>query len=149
MEADEARAELNQVGAQQRNAVEAVAGWRWPRWYLGATAVLMFGISVVMDFSNQAAFLIVVYCCGVSLLQNRLVRTVQLRQQHQTFAVTWPSLALIVLVSGIYALCRVGLDSLGAKAPSTIAGAVMTVAYLALSPLAQRMSGDRLRRRGA
>src|SRR6185312_9712664 len=91
------------IEARQAQAVREAASWRWPWWYVAATAALMVGISVAMDFGQDPAALIVVYCCGASLLQIPLAaRTrVRLHRSRSTFRVNWPLAAL--LLAGAYA----------------------------------------------
>ena len=102
--------------------------WRWPGWYVAATAALMVGISVAMDFGQDPAMLIVVYCCGVSLLQIPLAARmrVRLHRSRNTFRVNWPQGALLLTVAGVYVLARTALGTVGAPLPSTLAGLLMT-----------------------
>ena len=92
MDMDDARAGMADIEARQAQAVREAASWRWPRWYLAATAALMVGISVAMDFGQYPAMLIVVYCCGVSLLQIPLAARmrVRLHRSRNTLRVNWP-----------------------------------------------------------
>lgn len=146
MDADEARAGLAGIEAAQGQAVREAASWRWPWWYVTATAALMLGTAIAMDFDQDPALLTVAYCCGVSLLQIPLTARmrVRLHRSRVTFGVNWPLAALLVAVAGVYVLARVALDAVGAPAPSTLAGLLMTGAYAAGLPLAQQMTARRL-----
>src|SRR5882724_1615847 len=105
------------IEARQAQAVREAASWRWPWWYVAATAALMVGISVAMDFDQDPAMFIVVYCCGASLL--------------------------LIAVAGVYVLARMALGAAGAPLPSTLAGLLMAGAYAAGLPLAQQMTARR------
>jgi hypothetical protein len=146
MDADEARAGMADIEAAQGQAVREAASWRWPLWYVAATAALMLGTAIAMDFDQDPVLLIVVYCCGASLLQIPLTARmrVRLHRSRLTLGVNWPLAALLVAVAGVYALARVALDAAGAPAPSTLAGLLMAGAYAAGLPLAQRMTARRL-----
>ena len=150
MDFDDARAGMADIEARQAQAVREAASWRWPWWYPAATAALMVGISVAMDFEQDPAMLIVVYCCGVSLLQVPLAaRTrVRLHRSRSTFRVNWPLGALLLAVAGVYVLARTGLGAAGAPLPSTLAGLLMAGAYTAGLPAAQQMTARRLLARG-
>src|SRR4249920_640775 len=91
------------IEARQAQAVREAASWRWPWWYVAATAALMVGISVVMDFGQDPAMLIVVYCAGVSLLQIPLAARIRVRlhRSRRTFRVNCTLAAL--LMAGAYA----------------------------------------------
>ena len=144
MDFDDARAGMADIQAGQAQAVREAARWRWPRWYVAATAALMLGVSVAMDFGQDAAVLIVVYCCGVSLLQIPLAARMRIRlhRSRVTFRVNWPQAALLIAVAGVYVLARVALDAAGAPLPSTLAGLVTAGVYAAGLPLAQRMTAQ-------
>src|SRR5690348_16413841 len=146
MDSDEARADLSGIEAAQAHAVREAASFSWPWWYVAATAALMLAISVAMDFDDNAALFLVVYCCGVSLLHIPLTaRTrVRLHRSRNTFRVNWPQAALLVAVAGVYVLARVVLGAAGAPLPSTLAGLMTVGAYAAGLPLAQRMTARRL-----
>lgn len=146
MDIDDARARLAGIEAAQARAVREAASFRWPWWYLAATAALMLAISAAMDFDDNAALFTVVYCCGASLLQIPLTaRTrVRLHRSRTTFRVNWPLAALLVAVAGVYLAARVVLGAAGAPLPSTLAGIVMAGVYAAGLPLAQRMTAQRL-----
>ena len=150
MDIDDARTGMADIEARQAQAVREAAGWRWPWWYVAATAALMVGISVAMDFDQDPATLIVVYCCGVSFLQIPLAaRTrVRLHRSRTTFRVNWPQGALLLTVAGVYVLARVALGAAGAPLPSTLAGLLMAAAYAAGLPAAQQMTARRLLARG-
>lgn len=146
MDIDDARAGLSGIEAAQAHAVREAASFRWPWWYVAATAVLMLAISAAMDFDDNAALFLLVYCCGVSLLQIPLTaRTrVRLHRSRSTFRVNWPQAALLIAVAGVYVLARVALGAAGAPLPSTLAGVVMAAVYAAGLPLVQRMTARRL-----
>jgi hypothetical protein len=146
MDADEARAGMADIEAAQGQAVREAASWRWPLWYVAATAALMLGTAIAMDFDQDPVLLIMVYCCGASLLQIPLTARmrVRLHRSRVTFGVNWPLAALLVAVAGVYALARGALDAAGAPAPSTLAGLLMAGAYAVGLPLAQRMTARRL-----
>ena len=150
MDFDDARAGMADIQAGQAQAVREAARWRWPRWYVAATAALMLGVSVAMDFGQDAALLIVVYCCGVSLLQIPLAaRTrIRLHRSRVTLRVNWPLGALLIAVAGVYVLARMALGAVGAPLPSTLAGLLMAGAYAAGLPAAQQMTARRLLARG-
>ena len=145
MEFDDARAGMADIEARQAQAVREAASWRWPWWYVAATA-LMVGISVVMDFGQDPAMLIVVYCAGVSLLQIPLAARIRVRlhRSRSTFRVNWPLAALLLAVAAVYVLARMALGAAGAPLPSTLAGLLMAGAYAAGLPLAQQMTARRL-----
>ena len=96
MEFDDARAGMADIEARQAQAVREAASWRWPWWYVAATAALMVGISVAMDFGQDPAMFIVVYCVGASLLQIPLAARIRVRlhRSRSTFRVNWPLAAL-------------------------------------------------------
>jgi hypothetical protein len=146
MDADGARAGMADIEAAQGQAVREAASWRWPRWYVTATAALMLGTAIAMDFDQDPALLILVYCCGVSLLQIPLTarKRVRLHRSRVTFGVNWPLAALLVAVAGVYVLARLALDAAGAPVPSTLTGLLMAGAYAAGLPLAQQMTARRL-----
>jgi hypothetical protein len=146
VDTDDARAGMAGIEAAQGQAVREAASWRWPRWYLAATAALMLGTAIAMDVGQDPALLILAYCCSVSLLQIPLTARmrVRLHRSRVTFGVNWPLAALLVAVAGVYVLARVALDAAGAPAPSTLAGLLMAGAYAAGLPLAQRMTARRL-----
>ena len=123
MDFDDARAGMADIEARQAQAVREAARWRWPRWYVAATAALMVGISVAMDFGQDPALLIVVYCCGVSLLQIPLAARIRVRlhRSRTTLRVNWPQGALLLAVAGVYVLARIALGAAGAPWPSTLA----------------------------
>ena len=150
MDIDDAQAGLSGIEAAQAHAVREAASFRWPWWYVAATAALMLAISAAMDFYDNAALFLVVYCCGVSLLQIPLTaRTrVRLHRSRSTFRVNWPQAALLIAVAGVYVLVRVALGAAGAPLPSTLAGVVTAAAYAAGLPLAQRMTARRLQAAG-
>ena len=150
MDFDDARAGMADIEARQAQAVREAASWRWPWWYPAATAALMVGISVAMDFGQDPAMLIVVYCCGVSLLQIPLAARmrVRLRRSRTTLRVNWPQGALLLAVAGVYVLARIALGAAGAPWPSTLAGLLMAAAYAAGLPAAQQMTARRLLARG-
>ena len=150
MDFDDARAGMADIEARQAQAVREAASWRWPWWYPAATAALMVGISVAMDFGRDPAMLIVVYCCGVSLLQIPLAARmrVRLHRSRSTFRVNWPLGALLIAVAGVYVLARITLGAAGAPLPSTLAGLVMAAAYAGGLPAAQQMTARRLLARG-
>jgi hypothetical protein len=143
---DDARAGMADIEARQAQAVREAASWQWPWWYVAATAALMVGIAVAMDFDQDPAMLIVVYCCGVSLLQIPLAARmrVRLHRSRNTFRVNWPQGALLLAVAGVYVLARVALAAAGAPLPSTLAGLLMAAAYAASLPAAQQMTARRL-----
>jgi hypothetical protein len=147
MDFNEAREELAEIQARQAQAVQEASRWRWPWWYVAATAALMLGVSVAMDFSHDTALFTVVYCCGLSLLQVPLARgmRVRLHRSRVTLRVNWPLGALVIAVASVYVLARLGLAAVGSPLPSTIAGAAMAGAYLAGLPAAQQMTARRLR----
>jgi|SRR5689334_3195873 hypothetical protein len=147
MDIDDARSGMAGIEAAQAHAMREVASFRWPWWYVAATAALMLAISAAMDFDDNAALFTVVYCCGVSLLQIPLTARTRLRlhRSRTTFRVNWPKAALLIAVAGAYVLARVALGAAGAPLPSTLAGVVMASVYVAGLPLAQRMTGRRLR----
>src|ERR1700746_3929192 len=99
------------IEARQAQAAREPASWRWPWWCVAPTAALMLGISVAMDFGRDPAMLIVVYCCGVSLLQIPLAATIRVRlhRSRSTFRVNWPQAALLLTVAGVYLLARLAL----------------------------------------
>jgi hypothetical protein len=146
VEFDDARAGMADIEARQAQAVREAASWRWPGWYVAATAALMVGISVAMDFGQDPATLIVVYCCGASLLQIPLAARIRVRlhRSRRTFRVNWPLAALLLTVAGVYVLARMALATAGAPLPSTLAGLLMAGAYGAGLPLAQQMAARRL-----
>jgi hypothetical protein len=146
MDIDDARAGMAHIQAGQARAVREAARWRWPRWYVAATAVLMLGVSVAMDFDQDPAMLIVVYCCGVSLLQIPLAARMRLRlhRSRVTFRVNWPLAALLIAVAAVYVLARLALGAAGAPLPSTLAGVLMAGAYAAGLPAAQQMTARRI-----
>jgi hypothetical protein len=146
VEFDDARAGMADIEARQAQAVREAASWRWPWWYVAATAALMVGISVAMDFGQHPATLIVVYCCGASLLQIPLAARmrVRLHRSRSTFRVNWPLAALLLTVAAVYVLARMALGAAGAPLPSTLAGLLMAGAYAAGLPLAQQMTARRL-----
>ena len=146
MDIDDARAGMSGIEAAQAHAVREAASFRWPWWYVAATAALMLAISAAMDFDDNAALFLVVYCCGVSLLQIPLTaRTrVRLHRSRNTFRVNWPLAALLLAVAGVYVLARMALDAAGAPLPSTLAGLLMAGAYAAGLPVAQQMTARRL-----
>jgi hypothetical protein len=146
MDTDDARAEMAGIEAAQAQAVREAASWRWPRWYIAATAALMLAISAAMDFDHDAALFTVVYCCGVSLLQIPLTARmrVRLHRSRHTSRVNWPQAALLVAVAGVYVLARMALGAAGAPLPSTLAGVLMAGLYAAGLPFAQRMTAQRL-----
>ena len=146
MEFDDARAGMADIEARQAQAVREAASWRWPWWYVAATAALMVGISVAMDFGQDPAMLIVVYCAGASLLQIPLAARmrVRLHRSRSTFRVNWPLAALLLTVAAVYVLARMALGAAGAPLPSTLAGLLMAGAYAAGLPLAQQMTARRL-----
>jgi hypothetical protein len=146
MDIDDARAGMAGIEAAQAQAVREAASFRWPWWYVAATAALMLAISAAMDFDGNAVLFTVVYCCGVSLLQIPVAaRTrVRLHRSRTTFRVSWPQAALLIAVAGIYVLARVTLGAAGAPLPSTLAGVVTAGVYAAGLPLAQRMTARRL-----
>jgi hypothetical protein len=90
--------------------------------------------------------LIVVYCCGASLLQIPLAARIRVRlhRSRRTFRVNWPLAALLLTVAGVYVLARMALATAGAPLPSTLAGLLMAGAYGAGLPLAQQMAARRL-----
>jgi hypothetical protein len=143
---DDARAGMADIEARQAQAVREAANWRWPWWYVAVTAALMVGMSVAMDFGRDPATLIVVYCCGVSLLQIPLAARmrVRLHRSRSTFRVNWPQAALLLAVAGVYLLARLALGAAGAPLPSTLAGLLMAAAYTAGLPAAQQMTARRL-----
>ena len=147
MDIDDARAGLADIQARQAQAVQEAARWRWPRWYVSATTALMVAVSVALDFYHDAALLIVVYCCGVSLLQVPVAAglRVRLHRSRYTLRTTWPLGALLVAVAGVYVLARLVLAAAGAPLPSTIAGVLMASAYAAGLPAAHQMTTRRLR----
>ena len=146
MDIDDAREGLADIEARQAQAVREAASWRWPWWYVAATAALMVGISVAMDFDQDPATLIVVYCCGVSLLQIPLAARmrVRLHRSRGTLRVNWPLGALPLAVAGVYVLARITLGAAGAPLPSTLAGLLMAAVYAAGQPAAQQMTARRL-----
>ena len=146
MDIDDARAGMARIQAGQARAVREAARWRWPWWYVAATAVLMLGVSVAMDFHQDPAMLIVVYCCGVSLLQIPLTARMRLRlhRSRVTFRVNWPLAALLIAVAAVYVLARLTLGAAGAPLPSTLAGVLMAGAYAAGLPAAQQMTARRI-----
>ncbi len=107
MDFDDARAGMADIEARQAQAVREAARWRWPWWYVAATAALMVGISVAMDFDQDPAMFIVVYCCGASLLQIPLAARmrVRLHRSRTTFRVNWPLGALLLAVAAVQG-CR-------------------------------------------
>jgi hypothetical protein len=145
-EMDDARAGMADIKAAQAHVVREAASWRWPWWYVAATVALMLGTAVAMDFGQDPAVLIVVYCCGVSLLQIPLVARmrVRLHRSRATFRVNWPQGALLIAVAAVYALARIALDSVGAPLPSTLAGLLMAGVFAAGLPAAQLMTARRL-----
>jgi hypothetical protein len=147
MDIDDARAGMAGIEAAQAHAVREAASFRWPWWYVAATAALMLAISAAMDFDDNAALFTVVYCCGVSLLQIPLTARTRLRlhRSRTTFRVNWPQAALLIAVAGVYVLARVALGAADAPLPSTLAGLVTAGVYAAGLPLAQRMTARRLR----
>jgi hypothetical protein len=146
MDADDARGRLAGIDAAQALAVREAARWRWPWWYIAATVALMLGTAAAMDFGHDPAVLIVLYCCGVSLLQIPLTTRmrVRLHRSRATFQVNWPLGALLVGVATVYALARVALDVAGAPLPSTLAGLLMAGVYAAGLPAALQMTVRRL-----
>src|ERR1700745_1256978 len=118
---DDARAGMADIEGRQAQAVREAASWRWPWGDMAATAALMVGMSVAMDFGQDPAMLIVVYCCGVSLLQIPLAARmrVRLHRSRSTFRVSWPLAALLVAVAAVYVLARLALGAGGAPLPST------------------------------
>ena len=119
MEFDDARAGMADIEARQAQAVREAASWRWLWWYVAATAALMVGISVVMDFGQDPAMLIVVYCAGVSLLQIPLAAdTGAAAPVPRTFRVNWPLAALLLAVAAVYVLARMALGAVGARCPA-------------------------------
>jgi hypothetical protein len=146
MDMDDARAGMADIEARQAQAVREAASWRWPWWYVAATAALMVGISAAMDFGQDPAMLIVVYCCGVSLLQIPLAARIRVRlhRSRSTLRVNWPLGALLLGVAGVYVLARIVLGAAGAPLPSTLAGLLMAAAYAAGLPAAQQMTARRL-----
>ena len=146
MEFDDARAGMADIEARQAQAVREAASWRWPWWYVAATAALMVGISVAMDFGQVPAMLIVVYCAGVSLLQIPLAARIRVRlhRSRRTFRVNWPLAALLLAVAAVYVLARMALGAVGAPLPSTLAGLLMAGTYAAGLPVAQQMTARRL-----
>jgi hypothetical protein len=146
MDAGDARARMAGIDAAQALAVREAARWRWPWWYIAATVALMLGTAVAMDFGRDPAVLIVLYCCGVSLLQIPLSARmrVRLHRSRATFRVNWPLGALLVAVAAVYVLARVALDAAGAPLPSTLAGLLMAGVYAAGLPAAQQMTARRL-----
>ena len=146
MDTSDARAGLAGIEAAQAQAVREAASWRWPWWYVAATAALMLAISAAMDFGHDAALFTVVYCCGVSLLQIPLTARmrVRLHRSRQTFRVNWPQAALLVAVAGVYVLARMALGAAGAPLPSTLAGVLMAGVYAAGLPVARRMTARRM-----
>jgi len=147
MDIDDARAGMAGIEAAQARAVGEAASFRWPWWYVAATAALLLGISAAMDFHDDAALFTVVYCCGVSLLQIPLAARmrVRLHRSRNTFRVSWPQVALLLAVAGVYVLARVAFGAAGAPLPSTLAGLLTAAVYAAGLPLAQRMIARRLR----
>src|SRR5882724_4142044 len=150
MDIDDARARIAGIETPQAHGVGEGASFRWPWWYVAATAALMVAISAAMDFDENAALFTVVYCCGVSLLQIPLAaRTrVRLHRSRNTFRVNWPQAALLMAVTGVYVLARVALGAADAPLPSTLAGVVTAGVYAAGLPLAQRMTARRLQAAG-
>jgi hypothetical protein len=146
VDTDDARAAMASIKAAQAQAVREAASWRWPWWYVAATAALMLGTAIAMDFGQDPALLTVVYCCGVSLLQIPLTAgmRVRLHRSRVTFGVNWPLAALLVAVAGAYVLARLALDAAGAPVPSTLAGLLMAGGYAAGLPVAQQMTARRL-----
>ena len=134
MDINDARAGLADIQARQAQAVQEAARWRWPRWYVSATTALMVAVSVALDFYHDAALLIVVYCCGVSLLQVPVFLLALLLVR-----------GLVITVAAVYVLSRLALGAVGAPLPSTIAGVLMAGAYVAGLPAAQEMTARRLR----
>src|SRR4029078_10688202 len=94
---------------------------------------------------QHPATLIVVYCCGASLLQIPLAARmrVRLHRSRSTFRVNWPLAALLLTVAVVYVLARMALDAAGAPLPSTLAGLLMAGAYPAGVPLAPEESAAR------
>ena len=150
MDIDDARAGMSGIEAAQAHAVREAASFRWPRWYVASTAALMLAISAAMDFDDNAALFLVVYCCGVSLLQIPLTTRTRMRlhRSRSTFRVSWPQAALLIAVAGVYVLARMALGAAGAPLPSTLAGVVTAAVYAAGLPLAQRMTARRLQAAG-
>jgi hypothetical protein len=147
MDTGDAHEGLAEIRARQVQAVHEAARWRWPWWYVAGTAVLMLAVSVALDFDHDPALFIVVYCCGVSLLQIPLARgmRVRLHRSRITLRVNWPLGALVIAVAAVYVLARLALAAAGSPLPSTIAGAAMAAAFLAGLPAAQEMTARRLR----
>jgi hypothetical protein len=50
-------------------AVREAASFRWPWWYVAATAALMLAISAAMDFDDDAVLFTVVYPAGLPVAQ--------------------------------------------------------------------------------
>jgi hypothetical protein len=147
MDIDDARAGLADIQARQVQAKQEAARWRWPWWYVSATAALMVAVSVALDFYHDAALFTVVYCCGVALLQVPVAAGVRVRlhRSRSTLRVNWPLGALVIAVAAVYVGARLALDAAGAPLPSTIAGVLMAGAYVAGLPAAQEMTARRLR----
>jgi hypothetical protein len=143
MDVDEARDGLAEIRARQAQVTAEAARWRWPRWYVAATAALMLAVSAGLDAYHDAALFIVVYCCGISLLQVPLTRRPRLRPRY-TLAVAWPLGVLPIVVAAVYVLVRLALGAAGAPLPSTIAGVVMAGAYVAGLATAQQVTARRL-----
>jgi hypothetical protein len=143
---DDAQAGMAGIRAAQAKVVREAASWRWPWWYVAATAALMLGTAAAMDFGQDPAMAIVAYCCGASLLQIPLAARmrVRLHRSRDTFAVNWPQGALLIAVAAVYVLARMALDALGAPLPSTLAGLLMAGVYAAGLPVAQAMTARRL-----
>jgi hypothetical protein len=143
---DDARAGMAGIRAAQAQVVREAARWRWPWWYVAATVALMLGTAVAMDFGQDPAMLIVVYCCGVSLLQVPLAARmrVRLHRSRATLGVNWPLGALLIAVAAVYVLARIALGAVGAPLPSTLAGLAMAGGYAAGLPVARLMTARRL-----
>src|SRR2546423_14505678 len=111
MDIDDARAGMAGIEAAQAHAVREAASFRWPWWYVAATAALMLAISAAMDFDDNAALFAVGYCCGESLLQIPLPARarVRLHRPRSTFRVNWPQAALLIPVGGGSGLARRGV----------------------------------------
>ena len=146
MDIDDARAGMAGIQAGQARVVREAARWRWPWWYVAGTATLMLGVSVAMDFDQDPAMLIVVYCCGVSLLQIPLAARMRVRlyRSRVTFRVNWPLGALLLAVAAVYVLARMAFGAAGAPLPSTLAGVLMAGVYAAALPVTQQMTARRL-----
>lgn len=146
MDIDDARAGMADIRAGQARVVREAARWRWPWWYVGSMAALMLAVSAAMDFNQDPALLIVVYCCGVSLLQIPLAARmrVRLHRSRVTFGVNWPLGALLIAVAAVYVLARMAFGAIGAPLPSTLAGVLMAGVYAAALPVAQQMTARRL-----